>query len=72
MSSSDSSSRHGDSSRDGNDGDDGGVYDRYGIDKVKGCLVVLRPDQHVGCVLGMEEWGAFDGYLGGVLEESIF
>lgn len=25
------------------------VYERLGISKTKGCLIVLRPDQHVSC-----------------------
>jgi phenol 2-monooxygenase len=31
-------------------GNTGEAYEQYGIDKRRGCLVVCRPDQHVGWI----------------------
>ena len=42
------------------------AYGKYGMDRQRVCLVVCRPDQHVGCALGL---GDFDG-LGDILKES--
>ena len=31
------------------------AYGAYGIDRKAGCLVVCRPDQHVGLICGVDE-----------------
>ncbi|OAL20985.1 hypothetical protein AYO22_08405 [Fonsecaea multimorphosa] len=31
------------------------AYERWGVDKKQGCLVVVRPDQHVSFICGVEE-----------------
>ncbi|KAE8153785.1 thioredoxin-like protein, partial [Aspergillus avenaceus] len=45
------------------DGNSGEVYDRYGIDKEKGCLIVCRPDQHVGWIGGFEDVKGLEEYF---------
>ena len=43
------------------------AYSKYGIDRQWGCLVICRPDQHVGCVLDLENFLAISRYLEGIL-----
>ncbi len=43
------------------------VYVKYGIDKREGCLVVCRPDQHVGYVGTLEDVEGFKEYFSGIL-----
>ena len=43
------------------------VYGKYGIDRQRGCVVICRPDQHVGCVLGMGDFSAISRYFEKVL-----
>lgn len=38
----------------------GRAYDGYGIDPAVGCVVVVRPDQHVSGVFAMDN-GGFSG-----------
>lgn len=46
-------------------GDD--VYKEFGISKEEGCLVVCRPDQHVGYIGGLEDLDAVGAYLERIL-----
>lgn len=45
----------------------GDAYNRYGVDKTKGCVVVTRPDQYVGFVGSLDGWDAVEEYFKGVL-----
>jgi phenol 2-monooxygenase len=45
----------------------GDIYDMRGIDRAQGCLVIVRPDQHVAHVLPLDAFDAlpafFDGFM---------
>ncbi|GAA6050393.1 hypothetical protein JCM3770_004015 [Rhodotorula araucariae] len=43
---------------------DGKAYETYGISKEEGAIVVVRPDQYVGLVVGLEDTDALDAYFG--------
>jgi phenol 2-monooxygenase len=46
---------------------DGKGYERWGVDRVRGAMVVVRPDQYIGWVGGLEEVDEMTRYLDGVL-----
>lgn len=41
----------------------GKAYENYGIDARRGCLVALRPDQHVGWIGEIEDIAEMDQYF---------
>ena len=43
------------------------AYGHYGIDRQRGCLVVCRPDQHVGYIGALEDIGDVERYFDGIL-----
>ncbi|GAA5972399.1 hypothetical protein JCM11641_001825 [Rhodosporidiobolus odoratus] len=43
---------------------DGKAYEAYGISKEEGAIVVVRPDQYVSLVVGLEDTDALDAYFG--------
>ncbi|ORY35308.1 FAD binding domain-domain-containing protein [Naematelia encephala] len=43
------------------------AHTAYGIDVVAGAVVVLRPDGHVGTVIGLDDRGALSNYFGAFL-----
>ncbi|MGE4050065.1 MAG: FAD-dependent monooxygenase [Piscinibacter sp.] len=43
------------------------VFAMRGIDRARGCMVVVRPDQHVGHVLPLEARAELAAYFGGIL-----
>ncbi|KAF7620889.1 2-polyprenyl-6-methoxyphenol hydroxylase [Aspergillus flavus] len=45
------------------DGDTGQAYEQYGIDKQRGCLIVCRPDQHVGWIGAIEDAEGLEKYF---------
>jgi len=45
----------------------GDIFDMRGIDRDKGCLVVVRPDQYVAHVLPLDAWQALADFFAGVL-----
>ena len=45
------------------------VFDLRGIDRDRGALVVVRPDQHVGCVLPLDGFAEIEAYFAGFLTE---
>jgi phenol 2-monooxygenase len=45
----------------------GDVYDMRGIDREKGCLIVVRPDQYVAHVLPLDGREELSAYFAGVL-----
>ena len=45
----------------------GEAYKNYGVDKENGCVVIARPDQHVGWIGELEDIGDIDQYFSKVL-----
>ena len=45
----------------------GGGYEKYGIDKQKGAIVVVRPDGYVGVVAPFENLADVDAYFAGFM-----
>ena len=45
----------------------GEAYKNYGVDKEKGCVVALRPDQYVGWLGELEDVHALERYFEGIL-----
>ena len=45
----------------------GQAYLGYGVDKGRGCVVVARPDQHVGWIGSMEDIGGLEAYFENIL-----
>lgn len=43
------------------------IYELRGIDRAAGCLVVVRPDQHVAHVLALDALGELDAFLSAIL-----
>ncbi|PRY49062.1 phenol 2-monooxygenase [Geodermatophilus tzadiensis] len=48
----------------------GDVFDARGIDRDAGCVVVVRPDQHVAAVLPLDAHEELTGFLGRFLVEA--
>ena len=46
-------------------GDD--IFDKRGIDRDKGCIVVVRPDQHVANILPLDGFAELAAFFGGFL-----
>ncbi|KAL9611333.1 MAG: hypothetical protein Q9167_004016 [Letrouitia subvulpina] len=45
----------------------GHAYEHYGVDKERGCVVILRPDHHVGWIGELEDVQDMDQYLSEIL-----
>jgi phenol 2-monooxygenase len=45
----------------------GDIYDMRGIDRERGCLIVVRPDQYVANVLPLDGYEELSAYFAGVL-----
>ena len=45
----------------------GEAYKKYGVDRKKGCMVILRPDQHVGWIGELEDVQDMDQYFSTIL-----
>ncbi|QSZ35693.1 hypothetical protein DSL72_006815 [Monilinia vaccinii-corymbosi] len=45
----------------------GKAYEGYGVDKIRGCAVVLRPDQYVSWVGELEDIGEMDTFFRGFM-----
>ncbi|MCO6186595.1 FAD-binding monooxygenase [Rhizobium sp. L1K21] len=43
------------------------IYDMRGIDRAKGCIVVVRPDQYIGHVLPLDGFEALAAYFDGFM-----
>ncbi|RDL37136.1 Uncharacterized protein BP5553_04569 [Venustampulla echinocandica] len=41
----------------------GRVYDKLELDREKGCVVVVRPDNYISAVIGMEDFGSMKRYF---------
>lgn len=48
----------------------GHAYQSYGVDPAEGAVVLVRPDQYVAKVVGLEAVGELEGFLGGCLLEQ--
>jgi phenol 2-monooxygenase (NADPH) len=48
----------------------GDVFDLRGIDRVTGCMVVVRPDQHVSHVLPLDATDELVGFFAGILLDA--
>ena len=46
----------------------GDIFDMRGIDRDKGCIIVVRPDQYVANVLPLDGYDALAAYFAGVLK----
>ncbi|ETI22150.1 hypothetical protein G647_06223 [Cladophialophora carrionii CBS 160.54] len=51
----------------GDEGDFDDAYAKWGVDKDEGCLVVIRPDQHVSLVCGLQEVGEVEQFFSTIL-----
>ena len=45
----------------------GEAYKNYGVDRERGCVVIVRPDQHVGWIGELEEVHAMEQYFSRIL-----
>lgn len=50
---------------------DGTAYETWGVDPLRGALVVLRPDQYIGWIGELENVEGLETYFNGVLREPI-
>ena len=41
----------------------GNAYDGYGVEKLRGCVVVVRPDQHTAWIGGLEDVDSLERYF---------
>jgi phenol 2-monooxygenase len=46
------------------------IFDMRGIDRAKGCIVVVRPDQHVAHVLPLEAYGELAAFFDGFMQQA--
>lgn len=47
------------------------VYAKYDIDRQDGCIVVCRPDQHVGYIGALEDYKDVERYFSRILLTQI-
>lgn len=45
----------------------GAAYENYGVDKERGCVVAVRPDQYVGWIGKLEDFDELQKYFEGIL-----
>ena len=48
----------------------GDAYKNYGIDRTKGCSIILRPDQYVSWVGDMDDYESMDKFFSGFMIEQ--
>lgn len=48
----------------------GEAYKNYGISPLTGCMVVIRPDQHVSCISSLEDMRRIDSFFSGFMIEQ--
>ena len=48
----------------------GNAYEGYGVDKVQGCVVIVRPDQHTAWIGGLEDVDSLEAYFANFLVAS--
>lgn len=44
----------------------GDIYEMRKIDRVAGCMIVVRPDQYVAHILRLDDLNSLSGFFGGV------
>ncbi|KAF7903981.1 hypothetical protein EAF00_001315 [Botryotinia globosa] len=49
----------------------GKAYEGYGVDKKRGCLVLVRPDQYVSWVGGLEDEGEIERFFEGFMMKKM-
>ncbi|KAE8153884.1 FAD binding domain-containing protein [Aspergillus avenaceus] len=50
---------------------DGKAYEKWGIDRSKGAILALRPDQHIGWIGQLENVEGLSGYFDGILRQPV-
>ncbi len=45
----------------------GDIYDMRGIDRTKGCMIVVRPDQYIANVLPLDDYDELSDFFAGFL-----
>jgi phenol 2-monooxygenase len=45
------------------------IFDMRGIDRERGCLVIVRPDQYIAHVLPLDAYAALAAYFEGVISD---
>jgi len=48
----------------------GDIFDMRGIDRARGCMVVVRPDQYVAHVLPLDAHAALSQFFAGILKHD--
>ncbi|OAL35726.1 hypothetical protein AYO20_05107 [Fonsecaea nubica] len=48
----------------------GDAYTHYGVDRARGCAVILRPDQYVSWVGAMDDYESMDKFFSGFMVEQ--
>ncbi len=48
----------------------GDAYGNYGVDKEEGCAVIMRPDQYVAWVGGVDDFESMERFFGGFMVEQ--
>ena len=48
----------------------GDIFDMRGIDRARGCMVVVRPDQYVAHVLPLDAYAALSQFFAGILKHD--
>jgi hypothetical protein len=43
------------------------IFDLRGVDRTRGCMVLVRPDQYVAHVLPLDAFGELGSFFGGLL-----
>ncbi|WP_299922823.1 hypothetical protein [uncultured Pelagimonas sp.] len=46
------------------------IFDMRGVDRDKGCLVIVRPDQYVAQVLPLDAHAALSAFFDGILKPA--
>ncbi|EXJ76399.1 uncharacterized protein A1O5_00907 [Cladophialophora psammophila CBS 110553] len=47
----------------------GNAYENYGVDAVRGCLVLVRPDQYVSWIGNLEDMAGLEAFCSGFLQK---
>jgi phenol 2-monooxygenase len=45
----------------------GDIFDMRGIDRAKGCMIVVRPDQYIANVLPLDGYAELSAFFDGIL-----
>ncbi len=47
------------------------IYDLRGIDPMRGCVVIVRPDQYIGHVLPIDAFDELSAYFSGIMKQRL-